>query len=72
MNTTHTRTPRVAEIRSTLRARRAARAARLHLERELAMYTTPADRAELDAILGRYDEDETADIRRMLHRQWVA
>jgi hypothetical protein len=53
-------------IRDGHRAARAARAERKSLERELASYTTPADLNDLDAILDRHSEDETADIRRIL------
>jgi hypothetical protein len=53
-------------IREEHRAVRAARAERKYLERELASYTTPADLNDLDAILDRHSEDETADIRRIL------
>jgi hypothetical protein len=61
-------------IRASLRAskredRRAARVARTSLERDLASYTTPADLDDLDdldAILDRHSEEETADIRRIL------
>jgi hypothetical protein len=58
-------------IRASLRAarredRRAARAARSSLERDLASYTSPGDLDELDAILDRYSDEETADIRRIL------
>ena len=58
-------------IRASLRAsrredRRAARAAHTSLERDLATYTSPGDLNDLDAILDRYSEEETADIRRIL------
>ncbi len=58
-------------IRASLRAskreaRRAARAARRSLERELASYTSPGDLNDLDAILERHSEEETADIRLIL------
>lgn len=45
---------------------RVARAERKTLERELAGYTSPSDRADLEAILARYSDEETADIRRLL------
>ncbi len=45
---------------------RAARAARKSLERDLANYTSPGDLNDLEAILSRYSEDETADIRSVL------
>jgi hypothetical protein len=45
---------------------RAARAARKCLETELATYTSPGDLTDLDAILARYSEEETADFRGVL------
>jgi hypothetical protein len=80
-NTTYELGPLLAEIRDgfrgmrTIRAsltasrredRRAARAARDSLERDLASYTSPGDLNELDAILDRYSDEETADIRRVI------
>jgi hypothetical protein len=53
-------------IKEEHRAVRAARAERKFLERELASYTSPGDLNDLDAILDRHSEDETADIRRIL------
>jgi hypothetical protein len=47
-------------------SKRAARAARRSLERELSSYTSARDLNDLDAILDRYSEEETADIRRIL------
>ena len=41
--------------------RRAARAARTSLERDLASYTSPGELNDLDAILDRHSEEETAD-----------
>ena len=46
--------------------RRAARAAHNSLERDLASYRSPGDLNDLDAILDRYSDEETADIRRIL------
>ena len=65
-STTEARSPLWASIRDELRDARAARAARKSLERELASYTSPRDLNDLEAILERYNEDETADIRRVL------
>jgi hypothetical protein len=47
---------------------RNARTARMALERDLAHYRTPAEVHELDAILSRYDDDEVAEIRRIVDR----
>lgn len=61
-------------IRTSLRSAkrdvlRTARAERRTLKRDLAGYTTPGDRADLEAILARYGDDETASIRRLLPAQ---
>ena len=64
--TTHTLGRRWTEIREEVRGTRAARAARKTLHRELASYTSASDLNDLDAILDRHSDDETADIRRFL------
>ncbi len=56
----------LAVIRGELREAREARAARKALEHDLASYTTEADLNDLDAILDRHSDEETADIRRIL------
>lgn len=43
--------------------RRAARERRRTLRREIAAYRSPADRAELEAILDRYPDGVTEEIR---------
>ena len=48
---------------------RANRGRRSRLERELAGYSTPAERADLEAILDRYPDDVTRDLRDILARQ---
>jgi hypothetical protein len=58
--------------RDKLRTRRAARASRKTLERELASYTTPAEQNELDAILERYPADEVAEMRQIINRRRAA
>jgi hypothetical protein len=80
-NTTYALRPLLAEIRDGFRgmrairaclrsekreSTRAARAARRSLERELASYTSPGELSDLDAILERYSDEETADIRRII------
>ena len=80
-NTTDALGPLLAEIRDGFRGmrairaslrsseredRRAARSARKSLERELSSYTSPGDLNDLDAILARHSDEETADIRRIL------
>jgi hypothetical protein len=68
-DTTYSLGPLLAEIRAELRGMRAARAARKTLRRELAGAITPGDFLELDAILERYDEEQTADIRSILNER---
>jgi hypothetical protein len=58
-------------IRTSMRAAkrdvmRAARAERKSLRRDLAGYASPGDRADLEAIIARYSDDETAGIRSLL------
>lgn len=62
---------RLTAIRTRLRDTRDARIAWAALERELASYTSPADLNDLHAILDRYSDRETADIRRILARQSI-
>ena len=56
-------------VRTRLRDSRDAHAARAALERDLATYTSQADLNDLYAILTRYSDRETADIRRVLASQ---
>jgi hypothetical protein len=56
-------------VRTQLRESRETHAARAALARELATYSSPADLADLDAILDRYNDEETAEIRRILATQ---
>ena len=80
-DTSHGLGPRLAQVRCQLRGtravraseraagredRRAARAARTSLEHDLAGYTSPADLNDLDAMLDRYSDEDTAEIRRLL------
>ncbi len=59
-------------IRDEVREAREARAARKALERDLACYTSPRDLNDLDAMLERYSDEETADIRRILAPRRIA
>jgi hypothetical protein len=59
-------TARVGALVDELRARRAARAERAVLIRELASYSSPADQADLEATLARHTDEETAEVRRLL------
>ncbi|MEU7901371.1 hypothetical protein [Actinoplanes sp. NPDC049118] len=60
---------KLRDIRVNLADRRTERAARRRLGAELAAFRTPAERAELDLILGRYTREETREIREILNRQ---
>ena len=64
--------PILAAARDDLRSRRASRAARMTLVRELASYSTPADQIELDAILDRADPDAADEVRQLIHRSLAA
>jgi hypothetical protein len=61
----------VAMLRDAVSARRAERLERRRLERELATYTTPAERLELDAMIERYAPEETRQVRAIVARQRV-
>jgi hypothetical protein len=68
-----TTAPRLSALWTTVRARlrhaRSAHSAQVALERELASYNTAEDLNDLHAILDRYPDTETADIRRILATQ---
>ena len=53
-------------LRGQIQHTRDAHAARRALERDLASYTSEADLNDLHAILDRYSDRETAQIRRIL------
>ncbi len=59
----------VTSLRTSLAQRRVARTQRRRLARELAAYRTPAERLELDQILGRHSAEETAEIDAILTQQ---
>ena len=56
-------------VRTQLRESRHAHAARAALEREMATYNSESDLDDLHAILDRYSDRETAQIRRILAAQ---
>ncbi len=56
-------------VRTQLRESCDAHAAQAALERELASYNSAADLDDLHAILDRYSDTETRDIRRILAAQ---
>jgi hypothetical protein len=55
-----------ASIMKALRGRRAARQEDDRLAGELASYRTEADRAELDAMLSRHSDQESAKVRQLI------
>ena len=59
----------VRDLKSTLARRRTERLAHRRLAAELAAFQTPAERAELDEMIGRYRPEETRQIRAILNRQ---
>ncbi len=56
-------------VREQIRESREERAARAALARELASYNSTSDLNDLHAILDRYSDQETAQIRRILASQ---
>jgi hypothetical protein len=63
--------PTITAIRSRIRESRDAHAARTALERELSSYNTASDLDDLHAILDRYNDRETVQIRRILAAQRI-
>ncbi len=63
--------PTITAIRSRIRESRDARAARTALERELSSYSSASDLDDLHAILDRYNDRETVQIRRILAAQRI-
>jgi hypothetical protein len=61
-----------ASVVSTLQQARAARAERARLRAELDAYSTPAARAELQAILARATPQERAELARRTARPYYA
>lgn len=58
----------ISNLRTQLAERRMVRQRSKRLESELASYSTPAERLELDAILSRHTADEIAELEAMLGR----
>jgi hypothetical protein len=59
----------ITAIRGRIRESRDAHAARSALARELSSYNSPSDLDDLHAILDRYNDRETAQIRHILAAQ---
>jgi hypothetical protein len=57
---------------TAIRDSREARATRKALQQELSSYTSASELNDLEAILDRYSDEETADIRRLLVARRVA
>jgi hypothetical protein len=58
-----------AAIKDALAARHANRVQHRELERELADFSTPAERLEIETIVGRYSDDDAHEVREILVRQ---
>ncbi len=65
-------TTRWAHVRDHVQQVRRARASHVALQRQLADYTTDADLLEWDAILARYEDAETSEIRDILNSHRAA
>ncbi len=66
---THPITSLWTTVRTQVRESRDAHATRVALQRDLASYTSQADLDDMHAILDRYTDTETKDIRRILAAQ---
>lgn len=62
----------LATVLEQARTRRAERAQRKQLERELATYTTAADLDDLAAMLDRHSDADAAPVREILSRHRAA
>jgi hypothetical protein len=58
----------IATFRAQLAERRVVRQRSRQLGEELASYSTPAERLELDAILSRHTQEEIAELEEILSR----
>jgi hypothetical protein len=65
---THAKAPRWRSPWAAVRGQAAERQARKALEKDISTYVSEADQAELYAIMERYDESQTADLRRAIDR----
>lgn len=62
---------RLLVLRAEVVLRRASRRRRRNLEAELAAYTSHADLNDLYAMLAAYPDEQTHELRRILHQQHV-
>jgi hypothetical protein len=63
---------RIVVARAQATSRKAARRRRAELERELAGYAAGADRCDFEAVLDRYPEGVTHELRSILAGQYMA
>jgi uncharacterized protein with PIN domain len=68
----HAKAPRWRSPWAAVRRQAAERQARKALEKDISTYVSKADQAELYAILERYHETETVDVRRAMDRTIAA
>ncbi|GAB3239079.1 hypothetical protein [Kineosporia babensis] len=61
----------ISNLRTQLAERRMVRQRSRKLADELASYSTPAERQELDAILSRHTEAEIAELESLLNSQAI-
>ena len=65
-------TTKLFVLRATYAVRRAEHKRRRKLERELAAFSSPSDRLEIEAIIERYPPGQTTELRDILARQSAA
>ena len=58
----------LSNLKDTITTHRADRAAHRQLEHELADFTTPNDRLEIEAIADRYSDEESLEVRQILFK----
>jgi hypothetical protein len=63
---------RILVVRAQATSRKAARKRRAELERELAGYANGADRSDFEAVLDRYPDGVTHELRSILAGQYMA
>jgi len=69
---TQPKAPRRRSPWAAVRGQAAERQARKALEKDISTYVSEADQAELYAVMERYDEAQTADVRRAIDRTVAA
>jgi hypothetical protein len=61
-------TTRLRLLRQAFVTDQEGRATRRRLEQELAGYSTPAERLQIETIVARYSVDDAGDVQRILDR----